>query len=142
MHAIDQDIESLGLVSSDYGHLKVQPQVGSLRHVLRGRISVPPVHVAYAAGLYDYLEDRIAIALTARLFSMLAPGGKVIVPNFLTTNHARGYMESFMDWHLIVRDQRQIEGLAAAIPESEIAEQRYFEDPFGVVGYLEIVKRS
>ena len=109
---------------------------------MKGRLSLTNLHLAYAAGLYDYLAEPIATSLSAKLFSMLAPKGKLIVPNFLTTNHGRGYMESFMDWHLIVRSQVQIEQLAAAIPREEIAEQRYFEDPFGVVGYLEIVKRS
>ncbi|MGQ0696986.1 MAG: methyltransferase type 12 [Panacagrimonas sp.] len=140
LFAVDQDVESLDVASRDYGQLPIDVQAGSVRGVLNGDVRFDALHLAYAAGLYDYLAEPIAQALTARLFGMLAPGGKLIVPNFLTTNHARGYMETFMDWHLIVRDRVQIERLGHGVPRDEIASSRYFEDPFGVVGYLELVR--
>ncbi|MGQ0619692.1 MAG: class I SAM-dependent methyltransferase, partial [Panacagrimonas sp.] len=82
-----------------------------MRGILKGETNLRGFHLAYAAGLYDYLQEPQAQALTERLFDMLAPGGKLIVPNFLATNRGRGYMESFMDWHLIVRTREQIERL-------------------------------
>ncbi len=143
LHAIDQDPDSLAVVRRDYGALPcVRAAEGSVRQILKSGAPHGELHLAYAAGLYDYLETRTAQALTRRLFDALAPGGRLIVPNFLRTNFARGYMESFMDWHLIVRDRAEIEAIGASLPPDDIAESHYFEDPHGVVGYLEIVRRG
>lgn len=136
--AMDQDAESLAVVASEYAGSVVITQLGSVRGILKGEVSLHGFHLAYAAGLYDYLPEPQAQALSARLFDMLAPGGKLIVPNFLASNHGRGYMESFMDWHLIVRDREQIERLDSRGGGG--ITRRYFEDPFGVVGYLELTK--
>ena len=140
LHAWDQDAESLAVVQKDYGHLSVQSALVVVKALLKGERSLSGLHLAYAAGLYDYLPDPVAVALTARLFAMLAPGGKLIVPNFLPSQPARGYMESAMDWHLIYRTSEQIQSLAAALPAAQVASQGYFEDPYGAVGYVEVVK--
>lgn len=142
LHAIDQDTDSLAMVFRDYGELPcLQAAEGSVRQILKAGVPHGELHLAYAAGLYDYLEANVAQVLTRRLFDALAPGGRLIVPNFLRSNVARGYMESFMDWHLIVRDRAEIEALGASLPPDDIAESRYFEDPYSVIGYLEIFKR-
>lgn len=138
--AVDQDPRSLRVVSKNCSHLDVEPICTTLREVLNGNASFAHLQLAYAAGLYDYLSKPVATALTAKLFSMLDAGGVVIVPNFLNRNPVRGYMESFMDWNLVVRSREEIEELAAAIPGDEIAARHYYEDPFGVVGYLEITR--
>ncbi|MGQ0696980.1 MAG: class I SAM-dependent methyltransferase [Panacagrimonas sp.] len=138
--AMDQDAESLAVVASEYEDSSVITQLGSVRGILKGEVNLHGFHLAYAAGLYDYLPEAQAQALTARLFDTLAPGGKLIVPNFLASNHGRGYMESFMDWHLIVRDREQIERLGDGVQRDGVASSRYFEGPFGVVGYLELTK--
>lgn len=138
--AADQDSESLSTVRAAYGAYSVETLHCSVRDVLKGGISFDDVHLAYAAGLYDYLPQKEATALTARLFSMLSPGGSVVVPNFLVRNPVRGYMESFMDWYLVVRTPEELHELGNGIPETQIASRRYYEDPFGVVGYLEITK--
>ena len=143
LHAIDQDPVSLAVVRRDYADIPCMSAAeGSVRQILKFGIPHDELHLAYAAGLYDYLEIGAAQALTRRLFDALAPGGRLIVPNFLRTNFARGYMESFMDWHLIVRDRTEIESIGASLLPDDVAESRYFEDPFGVVGYLEVVRRD
>ena len=82
----------------------------------------------------------VATALTAKLFSMLDTGGIVIVPNFLDRNPARRCMESFTDGKLLMRSREEIIRLAASVPKHEIASQRYYEDPYGVVAYVELKK--
>ena len=138
--AVDQDPRSVQVVTERCAHLDVDPICATLRDVLKGNASFAHLQLAYAAGLFDYLSKPLATALTAKLFSMLDGGGIVIVPNFLKRNPVRGYMESFMDWTLVVRSREEIVGLATAIPADEIASRRYYEDPFGVVGYLEITR--
>lgn len=142
IYAVDQDAESIEVVKRDYGHLPVQTRQATVKDVLKGTVSPDSLHLAYAAGLYDYLPAPVAQLLSAALFAMLSPGGRLVVPNFLTTNPVRGYMEAFMDWVLILRNQAEIESIGSRIPAEQVASRRYFEDPYGVVGYLEITKRG
>ena len=141
--AIDQDPLSLEVVRRDYRDLRnVRAVESSVRRILKSGLPEAGFDLAYAAGLYDYLETRTAQALTRRLFDALAPGGRLIVPNYLRSNRARGYMESFMEWDLIVREPAEIRALGALLPEPEVAARRYFEDPKAVIAYLEIEKHG
>lgn len=143
LHAIDQDQDSLAVIERDYGHLPcVRISKGNVRPILKTGLPANSFHLAYAAGLYDYLNGATAEALTVRLFESLAPGGRLIVPNFLHSNFDRGYMECFMDWNLIVRTRDEIEAIGNGLPMEHVADQRYFEDPYAVIGYLEVMKRS
>lgn len=92
----------------------------------------------YSAGLYDYLEASIAARLSARLFDLLAPGGRLLLTNFLVSNADAAYMEAFMDWTLIHRDADEIAGFASRIPAERIAARRAWTDAHLAVGYLEL----
>jgi extracellular factor (EF) 3-hydroxypalmitic acid methyl ester biosynthesis protein len=63
----------------------------------------------YSAGLYDYLDDKVAKKLSATLFDALKPGGRLVLTNFLKDTHDIGWGEAMMDWFLIYRDQADIE---------------------------------
>jgi len=111
--ALDQDASSLEEIERSSEGLPVRTVVGSVLDVIRGRIEFAgdarsDFDLIYAAGLYDYLNDRMAHALSAKLFAMLAPGGILFLGNFTPQNRGRGYMEAFMDWHLICRDEPEI----------------------------------
>ena len=53
--------------------------------------------------------------LTAQLFESLRPEGKLLIANFSQELPERGYMESFMDWHLTYRSLNQVLDLASDI---------------------------
>jgi extracellular factor (EF) 3-hydroxypalmitic acid methyl ester biosynthesis protein len=114
---------------------------GSVRGVLAGKVAYKDLDLAYAAGLYDYLADPVAIQLTARLFAMLRPGGRLLVPNFNQSLRDMAYLEAFMDWWLIYRDDGDMARLLGAIPESEIAGERLFRDRHGNITFLEVTRR-
>lgn len=137
-HALDQDPLSIALLQAEHAPLGVTPVVGTVGDVLRGRARFAPLELAYAAGLYDYLPAPLAARLTARLFALLAPGGRLIVANFCPELVDVGYMEAFMDWRLIYRDEHALAALAVEVPGAEIARQRVFRDTVGAVAYLEI----
>ena len=139
-HALDQDAESVALLGREHVPLGVTPVLGSVRDVLTRRVTFSGLTLAYAAGLYDYLPTPVAASLTARLFAMLAPGGRVLVANFCPNLVDIGVMESFMAWRLIYRDESEMAEIAAAVPGAEVARQRTFRDPGGNVVYLEIEK--
>ena len=139
--AIDQDRESLAVVERDHGARGVQAMHGSVRSLLADKSVLRGFHFVYAAGLYDYLSAPVATRLTAALFQMLAPGGKLLVANFHPRLPAIAYMESVMGWWLIYRTASEVEALAAQVDEREIAAQRTFEDPHRNLVFLEIRRR-
>jgi SAM-dependent methyltransferase len=128
---VDQDREALreaeaalADTAAEHGRtLDVCFEESSVRALLKGTWSPPEQDFIYSLGLFDYLEDRVAMRLLAVLADRLAPGGQLIVGNYLPENDARPTMELLLDWHLVYRTQQEVEALAAGLPvtiESEI----------------------
>lgn len=138
--AFDQDETSLAVVTRDYAHLGVQSMPGSVRQILAGKTQLGQYDFVYAAGLFDYLNGSTATALTCRMFEMTRPGGLMLIPNFLPGVRDRGYMEAFMDWHLIYRNQTDMRALAAALPRSAVADCQVFDDGHDAITYLLVTK--
>lgn len=138
--ATDQDIESLAVVA-DQARIwapAIACRQHSVRDFIAAREDLGRFDLVYAAGLYDYLDDRIAARLTRRLFALLKPGGRLVVANFLPGLHEQGYMEAFMDWWLIYRTEAAIRAFAGEISENDIRASHYFQDETACVGYLEL----
>jgi hypothetical protein len=140
--AFDQDETSLGLVDREYAPLGVRPAPGSVRQILSGKAKLGEYDLVYAAGLFDYLSAPVAAALTRRMFEMTRPGGVMLIPNFLTGVADSGYMEAFMDWHLIYRNHADMRELAAALPPDQVADCRIFNDDSGAIVFLQVTKAS
>jgi extracellular factor (EF) 3-hydroxypalmitic acid methyl ester biosynthesis protein len=136
--ALDQDPESLAVVEKEQSAQGVTPVLGSVRSLLRGGMPFSDLDFVYAAGLFDYLSDAVATRLTARMFEMLAPGGRLLIANFVPESHGRGYMEAFMDWELTYRDEADLSSLTREIPMRAISWQRAFRDSYGNIVYLEL----
>lgn len=87
----------------------------------------PRYDLIYSAGLYDYIPDRSngsggVTALTAVLATLLKPGGRLLVGNYLRPGpdsrhqpHHRAMMELYSDWHLRYRDDSEIREFASAV---------------------------
>lgn len=141
--AADQDEASLNEVER---HLcdrfpAVQPLRLSVRGILGGRATgLGQFHLVYAAGLYDYLPEHLARALTARLFQLLHPGGRLLIGNFSHALLDIGFMESIMDWSLIWRSEGDLAQLSTSIPVAEIASQSVWPDSTGACLYLDLVR--
>jgi extracellular factor (EF) 3-hydroxypalmitic acid methyl ester biosynthesis protein len=140
--AFDQDETSLSLVSREYAHLGVRTMPSSVRHILAGKAKLGRYDFVYAAGLFDYLSGPAAAALTCRMFEMTRPGGLMLIPNFLAGARDTGYMESFMDWHLIYRNHADMQALAAALPPSAVADCQIFDDSDDAITFLLVTKAA
>jgi SAM-dependent methyltransferase len=138
--ALDQDRESLALVDRELKGLNVRTVEGSVRSILAGKVRFSDLDFVYSAGLFDYLSTRAASKLTSAMFSMLRPGGKLLVGNFGKDVPEAGYMEAFMDWWLIHRDEADLQAWADAIPIEQRASTRIYRDEPGNVLYLELVR--
>ena len=140
--AFDQDEASLSVVAREYAHLGVRTVPGSVRHILAGKANLGQYDFVYAAGLFDYLSGPAAAALTCRMFEMTRPGGLMLIPNFLTGIRDVGYMESFMDWHLIYRNHADMQALANALPRSAVADSQIFDESEDTITFLLVSKAS
>lgn len=138
--AVDQDATSLAAVdgyrTSISGVIETSPN--TVRAILAGKTDLGRFDLVYAAGLYDYLDARVAARLTRVLFDHLDPGGRLLIPNFLWGVPEEAYMEVFMDWYLLYRTRDEIEKFAEEIPSATIRRTTYSEDSMGVIGYLEV----
>jgi hypothetical protein len=139
--ALDADADSMQEVRKHYSGMGVETVHGSVRHILARKVKLGTFDFVYAAGLYDYLNDSIAQALTSRMFDMTNPGGQVLVPNFAPSVKDRAYMETFMAWDLIYRDAKDMEKLVAGIDAAQIESCKVYPDPTNSVVYL-LVKKT
>lgn len=139
--ALDADPQSLDEVGTRYGRFGIKPIQANVRRMLSGRTDLGSFDLIYSTGLYDYLTDSMARRLTNNLFRDLRPGGHLLIANFLPEIRDIGYMEMFMDWHLIYRDRTEMLSLADSIPESEVKEIRLRSEDNQNIVFLEITKR-
>ncbi len=140
--ALDQDAESLAIVRESFADHVVNAVSGSVRSIITGRHSYNNLDLVYAAGLYDYLQLPVAQRLTAVMFGMLKPGGRLLVANFHPCLEDIGAMETSMNWWLIYRKESEMEALTAEIDASQIAGMKIFRDRGGNLVYLELTRNS
>lgn len=138
---LDQDAESLALVQRCYGGMGVETTRSSIARLLASPHRSGSFDLIYSTGLYDYLPTTLAERLIAALFSLLRPGARLVIGNFVPWVHDVGYMECYMDWRLIFRDGGEMQALAASLPQSEVSTVRSYTLSNPDVMYLEVQRR-
>jgi hypothetical protein len=142
--ALDQDLQSLGVIDSELGHLGIKPVHGSVKAILKNEIRFEQMDLIYAAGLYDYLNQPIAIRLTGLLFSMLRSGGHLVLANYadpFESSAFKAYMEAFMDWWLIYREESDVAEWMHELPRTQVRRRELFRDETQNIIYLELTRR-
>jgi extracellular factor (EF) 3-hydroxypalmitic acid methyl ester biosynthesis protein len=92
----------------------------------------------YCAGLFDYLADKACARLIAYFEHHLRPGGTLLVTNVHASNPERFWMEHFLEWYLIYRNEADMLTLfPAALPGV-----RTYTDATGVNLFAEVVKAA
>jgi extracellular factor (EF) 3-hydroxypalmitic acid methyl ester biosynthesis protein len=101
------------LISEHGSGSTIQVIKKSVMQLLRSRSQFEDSHydLVYCAGLFDYLQDPVCIKLVELFYELAAPGGLVLVTNVDASNPSRGWMECMVDWHLVYRNARQMNGL-------------------------------
>ncbi|MDH5717048.1 MAG: class I SAM-dependent methyltransferase [Spirochaetia bacterium] len=69
-------------------------------------------HFIYSMGLFDYLSTRVAQAILEKLYSLLKPGGWMIIGNYHEKNSTKIYMDYWGDWVLYYRSEEELKKLA------------------------------
>lgn len=134
--ALDQDKQSIAEATSTYNEYSIEGKAATFASLMRGRLNDSKFDLIYSAGLFDYLEDKTAVALIKAMCEHLKPSGTVTVGNFTRDSHGRGFMAGFMDWRLIYRNENDLHRLVSlACPD---AKHCIFRDAPGNVAYVEI----
>lgn len=107
---LDQDEEALENAKKNCpDHPKLFPHFvnAGVRDILKRKVDLGSQDIIYSLGLFDYLIDKVAISVIARLYEFLKPGGIMLIGNFHISNPLRALMEGIMEWHLIHRTEEE-----------------------------------
>jgi extracellular factor (EF) 3-hydroxypalmitic acid methyl ester biosynthesis protein len=113
----------------------------SIKHLLRGA-EVFRGHGAfdavYSCGLFDYLQKPTAVSLCRSLYSLLAPGGTLLVGNMVPSSPSRWFMELHLDWFLVYRERAEmVEFAKLGQPHARIG---IVEEATGVNPFVSLVR--
>jgi hypothetical protein len=139
---IDQDAASLAEVHKTVGFLGV---VGLKEDISRVAIKGMPEHdwdLIYAAGLLDYLADKLAVKLIAAMLKSVRRGGRALIANALPEISERGYMECIMDWHLLYRSKEELASLVLRAVGQMDCDFEIFSDPMSSFAYCVITRKQ
>ena len=136
--ALDQDRESLSFVTQRLGP-SIKVLNDSIHDFIRWDTPMR-FDLIYALGLFDYLDDFVAKKLASKAFSLLRPGGELLIGNYHPSLIDTAYMEAIMDWWLLYRNEDDLDGLVADLATTEAATKDVFCDPLGAVTYLRVMK--
>jgi hypothetical protein len=136
--AFDQDAISLKCVQEHAPW--ATPVQGSIIDIIRKRLPSGSFDFIYSAGLFDYLDQKLAGTLTCRLFELLNSGGTLLVANFAPDLPDIGYMEAIMDWRLLYRNESDVRAWVVGL-EDRCSLIRTFRDQLGNIVYLEVTRK-
>ncbi len=139
---LDQDADSNVEARRSYPYKGLTVLDESIKYVLAGKLPAESFDLVYSAGLFDYLEEKLAARMTRRMFDLVAPGGTMIIPNFAKGIIERGYMDTFMDWYLIYRDEMEMYGFMKELDMTQVASWDIHGDKYGNILYLTVVKKG
>jgi cyclopropane fatty-acyl-phospholipid synthase-like methyltransferase len=95
--------------------------------------------LVWAAGLFDYLKERHAVALLRRMWDWTKDGGRLVFGNIHPRNPTRHYMEWCLAWYLVHRTREDMLSLCwqAGISKEEVSFQT---EPLGIFCFCIIEK--
>jgi hypothetical protein len=137
---LDQDEESLRTLHRDYDFPHVSTEAKTVKELIKDQSKYFDFDLVYSMGLFDYLPDNLAQVFLHAMVSMVKPGGRVVIANGLKGVLDTGYIEMFMDWHLIYRTEEELTTLLSRVPSGQIQNSRVFSQASGHFGYLEVLR--
>lgn len=131
---LDQDPISVGTVNRDMQGTVVEAVDGSVRGLLRRAYKLGTFDLVYASGLYDYLPVPVGVRLLQRAMELVKPDGELLFANFSDEITTDGYMETFMDWPLILRSADDMwEIINAALDRNTVDAEVYYGENRNIV---------
>jgi SAM-dependent methyltransferase len=138
--ALDQDAESLAVVEREQRDFNVVVKRASVRRFVTAGSALGEFDLVYSAGLFDYLNETDAAMVTKAMFRSLRSGGRLLIANFAPELCEIAYMEAFLDWRLIYRDEAAMASLCSDLPAESVASRSMVRDSGGNVVYMTVEK--
>ncbi len=119
---MDADVEALHYTDTAVNTFSHRAQIrylndNAVRWALgRNRQRLSPQDIIYSAGLTDYLDRRLFVALVTRCYEQLKPGGCLIIGNFAPKNPNKAVMDHILHWKLMHRDEKDLREIFAETP--------------------------
>lgn len=84
---------------------QVQMTVKNLVYLALGRseLDSPAQDLVYSIGLVDYFNDGMVLRVLDHVYSVLKPGGRVLLGNFHPRNPSKALLDHIFEWSLIHR---------------------------------------
>ena len=137
---IDQDEKSNQVVRQTYvNHNFLEIIDDSISYIYKRRLENQEFDFIYSTGLFDYLNDKLASRMIEILYGNLQEGGQMIIPNFLKGITEKAYMETFMKWNLIYRNEEDMRILCSSLEIPSSQKEIDYDDMRKVI-YLKITK--
>ncbi len=141
--AMDQDEESLAVVrEKSLTQPEIVAQSGNVAGLIRRSYQLGLFDFVYAAGLYDYLSREVSIRLTQRMMELVKPGGELLFANFSEETATDGYMESFMNWPLILRTKDDMWDIVNASIDRNKVDAELFAGENRFIYYVRLRKKA
>ena len=112
---VDQDPLSLDQIRAKHGQAINLVEANVFRYLREAAKAGETFDLIYTLGLTDYLDTRSMQLLHKFMKACLAPNGRLLLANFVPDHLSTGWMDAVLDWHLIYRDERELEQYAAEI---------------------------
>jgi extracellular factor (EF) 3-hydroxypalmitic acid methyl ester biosynthesis protein len=117
----------------------IRPQTSEEQRVVHETLA--DLDLVYSAGLYDYLPERVAAALTQLLHSRIRGGGRLLLGNLVETPDSTWIMDYVWGWPLIYRTDETMLRLAEGLTPSG-SRVGITRDATGRCLFLDVVKPS
>ncbi|MCP4138212.1 MAG: class I SAM-dependent methyltransferase [bacterium] len=123
--ALQEAADNITKIEKEKGHkIKVTYIQDSVRTMLRtpgldkkwGKF-----HYMYSMGLYDYLTPPTAKVLTEKIYSLLEPGGTMLLANYHKQTHNRWFLPYWLDWVLYYREEEDMKDLLRDIEVEDVS---------------------
>lgn len=119
---LDQDTDALEEAMANIHNIEKvlnhEIQVVTINDSVRTMLKTPDIHklwgsfhFIYSMGLFDYLTQPVAKAVIESIYSMLEPGGIMLIGNYHVNNLSRLFMEYWLDWVLYYRTEKEMTDL-------------------------------
>lgn len=132
--AVDQDPLSLERIRKAHGGRIELVEANVLHYLRRAAREGLRFDFIYTLGLTDYFDDRAMRLLHKLMRDCLAPGGTMLVANFVPDHIAVGWMDAVMDWHLVYRTEAELRGFAGEVG----LEAKIWRDPTRSIAFCEM----
>ncbi|MCJ7811804.1 class I SAM-dependent methyltransferase [bacterium] len=130
-HCVDQEKKAIQYAKKLLANTHIQKNIYLENKNIFKLKTAKKYDMIWSAGLFDYLEDSIAILLLKKIWRYLKEDGQIIFGNFSPKNPTRKGMEIVGKWHLIHRTADHLIKLCrkTKLPFSEIEIE---SEPLGI----------